>query len=250
MPRLKGKKYNTDFKELRRLLQEARGEDRTYAQFAADAGVGAATISKILHGSDASSKVLFALTSEQASPRGKVTVDMLLKAAGYDPEETKKEHERLIQSGTGLGKTNPFGLLNTEKMMEMIVSNALIKKGIQLHGVSAKDLHVGDFTIILQGTPITKWIFEFKLFSGKTSEQMIRDWLFRQVMNKPEKETKASLVVCDTETFDRLAWFKDNLSYRGELSVIQVSLSELSVKKEIYLSHYEQDDDSRSIYLG
>lgn len=71
-------------KTLGELVKAAKGADRTLKEYEKASGVDAAVISKIISGKylPKKTKVLKALTSEVASPRGGVTYEQLVDAAG------------------------------------------------------------------------------------------------------------------------------------------------------------------------
>lgn len=81
----KRKGFNREL--LCKLLDEIKGDDRNYAQFAAAAGISKTTVSK-LYSDDSyypSKKLLIKLRG--ADPRGDVNVKMLLQAAGFDADD-------------------------------------------------------------------------------------------------------------------------------------------------------------------
>ena len=79
-----------DYPRLRELLVKAKGE-RTYSQYADDAGVDHAVIYKIRKSDDyrPGLSVLQRLASDSAMPEGGVTLTDFLAAAGYPTDNTK-----------------------------------------------------------------------------------------------------------------------------------------------------------------
>ena len=69
-------------------VRRAKGEDRSLREYARDSGVDAAIISKIINGSYIPKKpgLYEALTSPQAAPRGGVSYQKLMEAAGTSEE--------------------------------------------------------------------------------------------------------------------------------------------------------------------
>ena len=69
-------------------VRRAKGEDRSLREYARDSGVDAAIISKIINGSYIPKKpgIYEALTSPQAAPRGGVSYQKLMEAAGTSEE--------------------------------------------------------------------------------------------------------------------------------------------------------------------
>ena len=66
------------------LVKQAKGEDRSLREYARDSGVDAAILSKMINGTYLPKKpgIYEALTSPPASPRGGVTLEKMLEAAG------------------------------------------------------------------------------------------------------------------------------------------------------------------------
>ena len=60
---------------------------------------------------------------------------------------------------------------------------------------------------------------------------------------KPDPKRKISIVVDDKKLFEELCEFKDRNSFRGNMSVILIDLDEVGIKKEVFISYY---DDSIS----
>ena len=108
------------------LVRQAKGEDRSLREYARDSGVDAAILSKMINGTYIPKKsgIYEALTSPQASPRGGVTCQQLMAAAG-----TSKE----FQSGMSAGMS--AGMLTT---LDDVPSSAMIKvlraRGIAVDG--------------------------------------------------------------------------------------------------------------------
>ena len=105
------------------LIRQAKGEDRSLRQYARDAGVDVAIVSKIINGTYVPRKqgIYEALTSPQAAPRGGVTCQQLIAAASTSGE---------YRSGVSAGMT--VGALAT---LSDIPSSALIKV-LQARGIA------------------------------------------------------------------------------------------------------------------
>ena len=70
------------------LVKKAKGEDRSLREYARDSGVDAAILSKMINGTYIPKKpgIYVALTSPQAYPRGGVTCEQMMAAAGASEE--------------------------------------------------------------------------------------------------------------------------------------------------------------------
>ena len=81
-------------------VRRAKGEDRSLREYARDSGVDAAIISKIINGSYIPKKpgLYEALTSPQAAPRGGVSCQKLMEAAG-----TSEEYRNGMTTGLSVG---------------------------------------------------------------------------------------------------------------------------------------------------
>ena len=109
------------------LVKKAKGEDRSLREYARDSGVDAAILSKMINGTYLPKKpgIYEALTSPPASPRGGVTLEKMLAAAGATED---------FQSGMSAGMS--AGMLAT---LDDIPSSAMIKvlkaRGIPIDGI-------------------------------------------------------------------------------------------------------------------
>lgn len=82
------------------LVKQAKGEDRSLREYARDSGVDAAILSKMINGTYIPKKpgLYEALTSSQAAPRGGVTAQQLIAAAG-----TSEEYLSGMSAGMSVG---------------------------------------------------------------------------------------------------------------------------------------------------
>lgn len=104
-------------KELKDQVLAAKGDDRSYRQYAEDCGVDAATIAKIAKGHyvPKNPQIFYRLTSVQAKPRNNVTAEDLIDAAKYSRE---------FRAGMRLGAMG-VSMLNPVGMMAMTAANML-----------------------------------------------------------------------------------------------------------------------------
>ena len=106
------------------LVKQAKGEDRSLREYARDFGVDAAILSKMINGTYLPKKpgIYEALTSPLASPRGGVTLEKMLAAAGATED---------FQSGISAGMS--AGMLTA---LADIPSSSMIKV-LQARGIAA-----------------------------------------------------------------------------------------------------------------
>lgn len=85
---------------VRELVKRAKGEDRSLREYARDSGVDVAILSKIINGRYIPKKpgIYEALTSRKASPRGGVTYQQMMEAAG-----TSEEYQNGLSAGMSMG---------------------------------------------------------------------------------------------------------------------------------------------------
>lgn len=105
------------------LVDQAKGKDRSLREYARDSGVDAAIISKIINGTyiPKRPRIFEALTSQQASPRGGITCEQLMVAAGATKD---------FQSGMSVGMS--AGMLAS---LEDIPSSTMIR-ALQARGIT------------------------------------------------------------------------------------------------------------------
>ena len=108
------------------LVKRAKGEDRSLREYARDSGVDAAILSKIINGRYIPKKpgIYEALTSRKASPRGGVTYQLLMEAAG-----TSEEYQSGLAAGMSMG---------LQTALNDIPSSDLIRV-LQARGIASDD---------------------------------------------------------------------------------------------------------------
>lgn len=278
------------------LILKAKG-DRSYRQYAQDAGVSYASISRILKGDYVpSAKTLKRLTSEEANPQGGVTYDDLMIAAGFqsdqqlyfddivenymaaDITDVLVTDEKKSQSDSKYNVLVETNFVSDESSYERmrrlamhyrimtqkfeaigkgIIYKAAIENGIEVkkgNGSSAN--HSGklfDLDIIVKNKSIKAWHFDFIVFRDDLlrlmKQQIVEKHIARLVMLAPDSKRKISLVLKDRAMFEAIKEYSGKMSYRGELSAILIDEESMEVADEIYLTHYDEGDISREIYL-
>lgn len=108
------------------LVKRAKGEDRSLREYARDSGVDAAIISKMINGTYIPKKtgIYEALTSPHASPRGGVTCEQMVAAAG-----TSEEFQRGMSAGISVGMLTTLTDIPSSAMIK-----ALQGRGIAVNG--------------------------------------------------------------------------------------------------------------------
>ena len=255
---------------LSKLVEAAKGE-RSIREYSADSGVNPTTISKIISkGYTPSSGVIKKLGSPEARPRGNVTLQDLMIAAGYSEDYIKTDilvdmgqgREEFVEvAGTERARARQEESFRTymqlvrrfETMASGAIYTGLAKKGIMFTPGQNVELAVRgyrpDIFIKLQSGSLKEWWFDFrKIRSNEDGKHVpirmhVRQSLGRYVLLEPDKNRKLSIVVDDEEFFDAIISYKGKTSYRGDLSVILIDTDELCILKEEYIAFYELDDD-------
>ena len=108
------------------LVRRAKGEDRSLREYARDAEVDAAIISKIISGTYIPKKpgVYEALTSPKASPRGGVTYQMLLEAAG-----TSEDYRSGMSAGISAGILSTLSAIPSSVLIKVLQTRGVIING-------------------------------------------------------------------------------------------------------------------------
>ncbi|MCR5161804.1 MAG: hypothetical protein K6C06_08535 [Lachnospiraceae bacterium] len=105
------------------LVKLAKGEDRSLREYARDSGVDAAILSKMINGTYIPKKagIYEALTNQQAAPRGGVTCQQMLEAAG-----TSEEYQNGMSAGISVGML----------MALRDIPSSALKKVLKARGIS------------------------------------------------------------------------------------------------------------------
>lgn len=235
-----------DYEAVMKLLDMARGE-RSFRQYAIDAGVSSANIYRIRNKDyRPSPEMLRKLTSEKARPRDGVTFSMLMKAAGYQDycdEESFEESE----------------FYGYEKQSEGLILKALLDQNISysksdvVNDDAIVSINKPDLFLTIKNKRIKKWWMEFKCLKEASVNKSYYDHLVptifgRLMMIAPDKDRKISIVVNSKNFFGKLIRYKEQLPYKGELSIILLDLDNYCVEDEIYISNYDDYHD-KELYI-
>ena len=113
------------------LVKRAKGEDRSLREYARDSGVDAAIISKIINGSYIPKKpgLYEALTSLQAAPRGGVSYQQLMEAAG-----TSEEYRTGMTTGLSVGVSTSLSEMPSSALIKTLKA-----RGIEIESGGAEE---------------------------------------------------------------------------------------------------------------
>ena len=108
------------------LVKRAKGEDRSLREYARDSGVDAAILSKMINGTYIPKKpgIYEALTSPQAAPRGGVTTQQLIAAAG-----TSEDYLSGMSAGMSVGINTALADIPSSVMIKVLQARGIYSEG-------------------------------------------------------------------------------------------------------------------------
>lgn len=234
------------------LLKKLIG-DRSIRQAAIDTGVSAPYISGMLRGQYLpSAEILKKMSAPESKPRFGVTLEDLMCAAGYQEYSVDDALNKYFNNENTPNKDRIREIARYETMAEGAVYKALREKGIEFSGKHAqRQERKGDMVVFISEKNISEWWFEIRFFryDRKKFYRWSDHFLGQLIFVEPKEDMKISIVINDEEYYNSLLFYKNKMSYRGELSVILLDEESLTIKKEDYLSHFHLDDDSSEFYL-
>ena len=262
------------------LVKRAKGEDRSLREYARDSGVDPAILSKVINGNYIPKKpgIYKALTDPQASPRGGVTCEQLLAAAGASEDYQNgmsagmsvgmlatlsdipsSDMIKVLQARgiavSGRGKSEaPFSAMKPEEVRRI----QLIQSELQRFAAIANGIILGshfDICVRLMNHAISEYLIRYVFIPDEeaASSSLAKNTLRRKVEEliflKPLRTRMVSVVTNHSGAYDDLCACKDRLSYNGELSVLLFDHERAVLLKEEYLSHYKAGAPVEEIHL-
>ena len=108
------------------LVKLAKGEDRSLREYARDSGVDPAILSKIINGNYIPRKpgIYEALTNAQASPRGGVTCEQLIAAAG-----ASEDYQNGMSAGMSVAMLTTLAEIPSSAMMKVLRARGIAAGG-------------------------------------------------------------------------------------------------------------------------
>lgn len=271
--------------ELHDLLEKARGE-RSWRQYAMDANISPSAFTRFeKEGKAPGMKILQKITSEKAVPRGGVTYEDLMVAAGYQdrPQDQFPFMDSIlpdiqIELGDNLqqvdraqqraaARAEKYKRELVEKQMSGTLFRIFAEKGWRTSLVmdpNYPESLICKLQLKVEGKPVDRWFIGFRPISPKFKEQIdengnvtrrsyvkgtVRDFMFPYLFEKTQPGFKYSFVVNDREAFDTALRYKDALAFRGDLSVILLSEDMADVLDEVYLSNYQIGNHENEFFI-
>ena len=231
------------------LLFNAKG-DRTLREYGADTDVSYSNIQRILKQKyKPTPDTIRKMTLGDRHPQGNVSYEDLMIAAGYMSAETRDREDEYFRE---LGRQEEVERTEFLTRTELIIFGGLIQSGFRFQKLeSKKKFHEfsPDLTVDIEGFPISKWLFRFvqkaprperrngKLLVKNIPSAYARRMLAETVLIAPDEDRKLSVVTDFADYYDEMLNFKENISYKGELSIILIDAKSMCVIKEEYLTH-------------
>lgn len=257
------KENNYNLKKFYEMLDIAKGE-RSLRQYALDAGVSPAHLYRLRREEYLpSAKIINALTSEEAAPRGNITTADLMIAIGYQDENIKiipsyainiendkdREKRREIKKRALEYSTAVEGVILKELLAKEIDINLM-----DLEKQNSKDrfLFKPDIALSIKNQSIKEWFFEIKYFdsnSVKNIDQIAKLIMGELTFTEPQKDRKISIVLNYEDIYNYFINLKNAISYQGELSAILMDEDSLGIVEEKYLSHFNYKDKSLELKI-
>lgn len=236
-----------------------------------------------------SADILRKLASPEAKPQNAVTLEDLMIAAGYQTdyvEEAYKDfiydesitvemkdsaadtasdriNDRMKAYAEGLNASRDRyaerrrEIHRYESLATGVMYKSLAEKAIHFSPVEERAGIRGyrpDMAIRISEQPVGEWWFEFKHFGSTNGEDRHRIPIIRQMLGhlifiEPKLDRKLSIVINSEAAYESIIGYKDKLSYRGDLSVILIDEDSLTVVKEEYLAHYNEQGTKGEFYI-
>lgn len=260
-------------KAIAELIEKAKGEDRSYAEYSKASGVSTASFTRIKKGDYLPSpKTIKSLTSEAADPQGGVTYDEMMRVAGYVTEESvspielaalgedEVANKRDLERGSiQLRRLYTYQKSLYEKDASSIIYTLLVEKGIMFR--KKDDLEVNEFhgrtyrpnlEIEIMNQKIRDWWFVFMMFPTERphpSTHLLFQAMGYALKMRFNADTKLTYVVNSKQTFQFFQRYDHGLAFKGELSIILYDIDKKEFIDELYLSNYYEEDRCRELYL-
>lgn len=248
------KESHENIKNLSKIIAKAKGE-RNLTEYSKDSGVSISHISRIINGKlkvVPSEEVLYRLTdSHRAKPRGGVTYNDALIAAGYEVEIDHEISDADLEKHT---------LPNFRIQEAFIILSYLSAKKVPITldilqdmRENANDLHAFSIELDEKHFGIKEWCF-FLLYKDKEENyeeenlKIMGQLLFAR--NKLENNTKVTIVTNSKMDFDFFTHNEKEVPFRGNLSIMLIDLYNSVIQEEKYISHFDNSAINKDFFIG
>ena len=250
-------RYHNDYdsQKVIELLKIAKG-NRTAAEYARQAGISPSSFSKVLSGYyRATEKFIRLLTSDTAKPRGGVTYELLIKAAGL--EEKNIDSYEIIKA-----KGDSDGPVRRREQKEEVEfqKNAVTHQILNNYKILSAKYELNEknkmfspnetYRVVNKAGDIIQWWFYFMKPIYKTKNVKPRFSGGRQgnfcsasslFYLYPDRFRKVSICYTDSEEFGNAYNAYSLNSFKGDLSLVLIDGDTGEVEEEVYISSYSDD---------
>lgn len=195
---------------LAKLVEEAKGKDRSIRKFAQDVGVNASTISRILNQkitNHVDEKILKSI-SENSAEGSNVTFDKLMEANGMQPPQ----------------KARIFTFMGQDFTTRCWIALSNYSKSHHLNlEIQPSTYKAFDYMVT---TEKGCWLIECKKFNSVASSQQLRSILYTNILNGFRKDVpdfkKISIAIDNKDAFELMKGMLNEFRLPFEFSVILI----------------------------
>lgn len=220
-------------------LEKAKGDDRSWAQYAKDADVASTSFTKLFYNTHCvTEKFLKKITSESAAPRNGVTFGSLIKTikdfADNNPNIAVEQKLPRLFIDEGWGGCEDLRYI----LLSVIMSKFGLRKDVEYINSSDNSV-IANYTV----TGYSRDSFK-NLILVYPSREVVRDPYTRllPLMAMPVScDCKYSLLIPTQQEYDFFLSVKGKIPYNGYLSIILVDGN--NIVKEDYISCCAKDGE-------
>ena len=237
-----------DLEKVKRIIEKAKGQDRTMQKYAQDAGISNSTLSRILNGNrEINMKHIQLLTSDAANPRNGVTLEEMATEAGF---------VNIINNPLDITGNDDINS-EDEKELGFIISGVLQKilagKLLKYEVVNSSSRWYSPDLVInmIDDKSQYEWWFEIKSFKHVSNERLmisIQNLLCKLLPIKPDANRVLTIIVDTEAAYERLSCFKDELAYKGNLSIVLFDKDSYTLSKEVFISQYGETEPNLVLF--
>ena len=249
---------NEQIERVANLVDQLKG-DRSLRKFSEDTGVATSYINGIINKKYLpSANTLRKLSYNNAKGQNGITLEDLMIAAGYQVEYSNDNIEQSLEEREQRRKEieeHRKEHARLERIAKLIVFDGVDKVTNHNYLSYEPERFCGrnykpDFICAYNDDPDLLWWFDYiHVDNPRHISFMFRNAIGRICMLQPDNKRKVSIVLDDKEAYERIVKLGENISYRGNLSVILIDLEQALIIDEKYISHYYEDGHGNNIEI-
>lgn len=255
--------------EVIELIKRLRGQ-RTLAQFSNDCGVSVSNLSRLINGElkrIPTPNMLRKLTKLEANPQNGISYEEIMVVAGYNSPNEEIEIRNILMENMVKEDTKEFGISGPRAYSDIDRFNKAVQYEALAKGVICTRLAQRGISFIFDQNPVVNsdgnayrpdviieiqssnhikfWWLEIKFCRDESMHSgLITRWFFniinRFMLISPNNKQKVSLVLNSEPIYNQLKRLKDNIAYKGNLSIILVDMIGIKFIEETYISFYDE----------